>query len=166
MGRLCFPDAVQIVDFYNALEHTGEVVETLLGRKEHPEDKARLRRWAKRLLRNGVSGLITQSRQEARQRRSTAAVEEALGYFVNSVPRMQYVMFRAQGLFIDSGVIEAGCKTLIGSRRKQSGMFWSVPGGENILAFRCIHASRRLEAFWKTRFDQHAARNDALPLAA
>lgn len=166
MGRLCFKDALQIVDFYHALEHAGEVVEALLGTKEHPEYKARLRRWAKRLLRNGVSGLITQSRQEARPRGRTATVEEALRYFVNNVPRMQYGTFRAQRLFIGSGVIEAGCKTLIGSRCKQSGMFWSVSGAENILAFRCIHASRRLEAFWKTRLDQHAARNDALPLAA
>jgi hypothetical protein len=166
MGRRCFQDALQIVDFYHAMEHAGEVLEALLGSKEHPDHKPRLRRWAKRLLRNGVSGLIAQSRQEARQHGRTAVVEAALGYFVNNVPRMQYGTFRAQGLFIGSGVIEAGCKTLIGSRCKQSGMFWSVPGAENILALRCIYASRRLDAFWKTRLDQHAARNDALPLAA
>jgi hypothetical protein len=41
-----------------------------------------------------------------------------------------------------------------------------LTGAENILAFRCIHASRRLESFWKYRLDHHAARNDALPLAA
>ena len=166
MGRLCFKDALQIVDFYHALEHAGDVLEALLGSKEHPEYKARLRRWAKRLLRNGVSGLIRESRQEACQSRRRVAVEEALRYFVNNVPRMQYGTFRAQGLFIGSGVIEAGCKTLIGSRCKRSGMFWSVPGAENILAFRCIEASRRLDTFWKTRLDEHAARNDALPLAA
>lgn len=166
MGRLCFPDALQIVDFFHAMEHAAEVLEALLGSKEHPDYKPRLRRWAKRLLRNGVSGLITQSHQEARQHGRAEAVEATLGYFLNNVPRMQYGTFRAQGLFIGSGVIEAGCKTLIGSRCKQSGMFWSVAGVENILAFRCIHASQRLDTFWKTRLNQHAARNDALPLAA
>ena len=166
MGRLCFKDALQIVDFYHALEHAGDVLEALLGSKEHPAYKARLRRWAKRLLRNGVSGLIRESRQEACQSRRRVAVEEALRYFVNNVPRMQYGTFRAQGLFIGSGVIEAGCKTLIGSRCKQSGMFWSVAGVENILAFRCIHASRRLDAFWKFRLNKHASLNDGLPLAA
>jgi hypothetical protein len=45
-------------------------------------------------------------------------------------------------------------------------MFWSVPGAERILALRCIHASRRLDSFWKSRLNQHAARNDSLPLAA
>ena len=63
-------------------------------------------------------------------------------------------------------IIEAGCKTVIGSRCKQSGMFWSVQGAENILALRCVHSSRRLELFWKFRLNHHAARNDALPLAA
>ena len=79
---------------------------------------------------------------------------------------MQYGDFRAQGFFIGSGVIEAGCKTVIGARCKQSGMFWSEDGAQNILALRCIHASHRLDQFWKYRLNNQAARNDALPLAA
>jgi len=44
-------------------------------------------------------------------------------------------------------------------------MFWSKSGAENILALRCIHASRRLDEFWKHRLNDHAARNDSLKLA-
>jgi len=62
-------------------------------------------------------------------------------------------------------VVEAGCKTIIGDRCKQSGMLWSESGAENILALRCIH-SRRLEDLWKYGLNQHAAHNDTLPLAA
>jgi hypothetical protein len=79
---------------------------------------------------------------------------------------MQYGTFRSRGFFIGSGVIEAGCKTIIGARCKQSGMFWGVPGAENILALRCISASSRLGDFWKARLNTHAARNDCLALAA
>ncbi len=93
-------------------------------------------------------------------------MEKELGYFVNNVARMQYGSFRRQGFFIGSGVIEAGCKTVIGSRCKQSGMFWGEPGVENILALRCIHSSRRLDDFWKERLNTHAARNDCLALEA
>ena len=53
---------------------------------------------------------------------------------------MQYGTFREAGDLIGSGVVEAGCKTVIGGRCKQSGMFWSKSGAENILAFRCIHS--------------------------
>ncbi len=166
MGQLCFQGAVQIVDFYHAMDHGGQVLQALLGGKEHPEYKPRFRRWAKRLLKDGVQKLIDLSRQEAVSMGRSAAVEEKLGYFVRNVARMQYGTFRKQGFFIGSGVIEAGCKTVIGARCKQSGMFWGVPGARNVLALRCIHASRRLDEYWKVRLDQHAARNDALPLAA
>jgi hypothetical protein len=165
MGRKCFKDSVQIVDFYHALEHAGKVLEALLG-KTHPEYKKRLPRWARRLLKNSVESLIQQTRQECAGQPQAVAVEEALGYFVRNVSRMQYGTFRAAGYFIGSGVVEAGCKTVIGGRCKQSGMFWSKPGAEKILALRCIHSSRRLEDFWKFRLNQHAARNDTLALAA
>ena len=166
MGHLNFRDALQIVDFYHGLEHGGDVLEALLGSKEHPEYKTRRGRWVKRLLRNGVQNLIKETRQECAGKPQAQAVGEELGYFVNNVERMQYGTFRRQGFFIGSGVIEAGCKTLIGSRCKQSGMFWGKRGAENILALRCIHSSRRLQEFWKHRLNAQAAQNDALPLAA
>jgi len=166
MGRDCFGTAIQIVDFYHALEHAGKVLLALLGSKEHPDYKRRLRRWAKQLLKDQVEKLIAQMRLECAGKPQAETVEKQLGYFVNNVARMQYGSFRRQGFFIGSGVVEAGCKTIIGSRCKQSGMFWGEPGAENILALRCIHASRRLDQFWKERLNNHVARNDSLPIAA
>ncbi len=52
------------------------------------------------------------------------------------------------------------------SRTDPLPMFWSVRGVGNILAFRCIHASRRIDNLWKYRLNEHAALNDPLPLAA
>jgi hypothetical protein len=166
MGRLCFPTALQIVDFYHAMEHARKVLQALLGSKDHPDFKKRLGRWARQLLRDKVEHLIAAARKECAGTARAEAVEKELGYFVHNVPRMQYGTFRSRGFFIGSGVIEAGCKTIIGARCKQSGMFWGVPGAENILAFRCLRASRRLDNFWKTRLNTHAARNDCLALAA
>ena len=166
MGRLCFANAIQIVDFYHALEHAGRVLVALLGRKDHPDYKRRLGSWARRLLKDQVAKLIAQARQECAGQANAQAVEKELGYFVNNVARMQYGTFRRRGFFIGSGVIEAGCKTVIGSRCKQSGMFWGEPGVQNVLALRCIQASRRLDGFWKERLNNHAARNDRLALAA
>ena len=165
MGRQCFKDCVQIVDFFHALEHAGHVLEALIG-KTHPDYKKRLRRWAQRLLKDKVQALIKETRQQCTGKPQAEAVERALGYFVRNVSRMQYGTFRTAGYFIGSGVVEAGCKTVIGGRCKQSGMFWSESGAENILALRCIHSSRRLEDFWKYRLNKQAAGNDALPLAA
>ena len=166
MGRLCFSNAIQIVDYYHALEHAGEVLEALLGTKDHSDYKTRHSTWAKGLLKDKVRKLIAQTRQECRGKSNASLVEKKLGYFINNAERMQYGRFRRQGFFIGSGVIEAECKTIIGSRCKQSGMFRGESGAENILALRCIHSSRRLNEFWRARLNHHAARNDPLALAA
>jgi len=63
----------------------------------------------------------------------------------------QYPKFRDQGFFVGSGVIEAGCKTIIGSRCKQSGMFWTVRGANSILALRCRQFNGRFEDYWAER---------------
>ncbi len=164
MGRDCFRDAVQIVDFYHGLEHAGLVLEALMG-KNHPDFKNQLHRWARRLLKDKVKSLIAQTRQAAEGTPRAAAVEEALGYFERNVARMQYGTFRKNGWFIGSGVVEAGCKTVIGARCKQSGMFWSKPGAENVLALRCIQSGQQLDTYWKHRLNQHAKRNDSLALS-
>ena len=110
-------------------------------RKEHPDYKPRRGHWVRRLLKDQVEQLIEQTRKECAGKAQAQAVEKELGYFVNNVERMQYGTFRRRGFFIGSGVVEAGCKTVIGARCKQSGMFWGRPGAENILALRCIHAA-------------------------
>jgi len=165
LGHQNFKGCVQIVDFYHALQHAGDVLSALIG-KEHPDYKVRQSLWAKRLLKDEVQMLIQETRQECASKPQADKVEQELGYFARNVPRMQYGTFRAKGYFIGSGVVEAGCKTVIGGRCKQSGMFWSESGAENILALRCLHSSRRLEEFWKHRLNERAALNDTLPLAA
>ena len=57
-------------------------------------------------------------------------------YFETNKLRMCYKYFRARG-FLGSGVVEAGCKTVIGHRLKQSGMRWTVAGANAIIALRC-----------------------------
>ena len=72
-------------------------------------------------------------------------------YFDRNKERMRYPAFRAQGIFAGSGVIEAGCKTVIASRLKRSGMFWTVRGANAIIALRCSLLSRRFEDYWESR---------------
>lgn len=164
-GLINFPGCLQIVDFYHAMEHLREVLEALLG-KGHPEFKRRHGQWTRLLLKDGVQKMIGQARAQSQGRSTEAAVTKALNYFEHNIQRMQYGTFRKSGYFIGSGVVEAGCKAVIGARCKQSGMFWSEAGAENVLALRCIERSRQWENFWKSRANDHAARNNALALAA
>jgi hypothetical protein len=76
-------------------------------------------------------------------------LDTALGYFQANAPRMRYKHFRSCGLSAGSGVVEAGCKAVIGQRLKLSGMHWSVPGAAGILTLRCHKASGRREEIWQ-----------------
>jgi hypothetical protein len=83
--------------------------------------------------------------------------EKELGYFLNNAPRMRYHWFRDRGLFVGSGVVEAGCKSVIGQRLKQSGMHWTVAGADSIIALRCAEASSQWEAICNHRHNQTGA---------
>ena len=64
---------------------------------------------------------------------------------------MSYATYRSQGLFIGSGVVEAGCKTVVGKRLKNSGMFWSLMGAQNILDLRTVLLSNPFDDLWLSR---------------
>jgi hypothetical protein len=160
-GALNFPGSLQIVDFYHAMEHLKQLQEALWG-KETPAFKKHYKQGRKLLLKNGVQKIIDQAEALNQGESMREPVVKALNYFKHNVKRMQYGTFRKNGYFIGSGVIEAGCKSVIGARCKQSGMFWTQRGAENILALRCIEKSGQWDNFWKNRANVHAARNDAL----
>jgi hypothetical protein len=71
--------------------------------------------------------------------------------FENNAPQMRYAEYREKKFFVGSGVVEAGCRTVIGERLKQSGMRWSVRGANAIIALRCCILSGRFEDFWASR---------------
>jgi hypothetical protein len=155
LAALHFPGAVQIVDLYHARQHLWE-----LARKLHPNDEISQKAWIKvhqkRLLDKGkieklVAAILSiqSTNPEVAEKIRTEA-----DYFETNTERMRYPKFRRQHLFVGSGVIEAGCKTVIGSRLKQSGMFWTVRGANAILALRCCHLNGRFEDYWEAR---HAA---------
>jgi hypothetical protein len=48
-----------------------------------------------------------------------------------------------------TGVVEAGCEVVIGTRLKRAGMHWSVKGANAIIALRCSKLSGRFEDFWE-----------------
>ena len=72
-------------------------------------------------------------------------------YFERNAARMRYPKFRRQHLFVGSGVIEAGCKTVVASRLKRSGMFWTVRGANAIMALRCAYLNGGFEDYWESR---------------
>jgi hypothetical protein len=147
-----FPGAIQIVDLYHARQHLWKLV-----RKLYPNQQAEQERWMilhqDELLDEGkIEDLVASLRSlDSSHPELAEEIRMEADYFEKHTERMRYPKFRAQHLFVGSGVIEAGCKTVIGARCKQSGMFWTVRGANAILALRCCHLNGRFEDYWGTR---------------
>lgn len=147
-----FPGAIQIVDLYHARQHLWD-----LSTKLFANDERACNRWMARALdrleRGQIEKLVKILRdlQPANLELAKTIRNEA-EYFQRNAERMRYPACRAQGLFVGSGVVEAGCKTVIGTRLKQSGMFWTVRGANAIIALRCCRLSGRFEDYWEDRY--------------
>jgi hypothetical protein len=147
-----FPGAVQIVDLYHARQHLWE-----LARRLHPNDAGNQKAWMKlhqrRLLDKGKIEKLVEALRSivSTDPEVVEKIRIEADYFGTNAKRMRYPKFRRQHLFVGSGVIEAGCKTVIGSRLKQSGMFWTVRGANAIIALRCCHLNGRFEDYWESR---------------
>jgi hypothetical protein len=152
LADLHLPGAIQIVDLYHARQHLWDVA-----RKLYPNDEVHQKAWMKihrkRLLDKGKIEKLVLALQSIAS--TNPEVVEKLrieaDYFEKNAERMRYPKFRRQHLFVGSGVIEAGCKTVIGSRLKRSGMFWTVRGANAIIALKCCHLNARFEDYWEAR---------------
>jgi len=146
-----FPGAIQIVDLSHARQHLWD-----LARKLYPHDEARQKRWIMRqqdrLDEGQIEKLVASLRSiDTPHAELAETIRIEADYFEKNANRMRYPEFRRQHLFVGTGVMEAGCKTVIGSRLKQSGMFWTVRGANAIIALRCCCLSRRFEDYWEAR---------------
>jgi hypothetical protein len=152
LAALHFPDAIHIVDLYHARQHLWE-----LARRLYPNDEGKQRAWMqahqKRLLDKGKIEKLVGALRSIKPNNLEVAekIRTEADYFERNAERMRYPRFRRQHLFVGSGVIEAGCKTVVASRLKRSGMFWTVRGANAILALRCSLLNARFEDYWESR---------------
>jgi hypothetical protein len=151
LARVNFPTAICILDYYHACEHLTLLSQALYG-EGSPLAKRRFRQWRKALLKDKIEQIIARAKLDLPARaQSRTLAKKQIGYFQRNTSRMRYQTFRQAGYFIGSGVVEAGCKTVVGQRLKQSGMLWSRKGASHLLAVRCALLSGWFESFWKHR---------------
>jgi len=148
-----FPEATQIVDLFHAREHLHELGRMLAFMTGGSASQWLADRTAE-LDAGDIGALAAAARVFPLAGVKATERDKALAYFETNAPRMRYSHFRTCGLFVGSGVVEAGCKSVIGQRLKLSGMHWSVPGATGILALRCQQASGRWEEIWQQPHNQ------------
>ena len=125
IARTCFPQAVLILDYYHASEHVGDLARAIYDDAGAAQNWSL--RWRSLIYDSQLDELLSEARAAAGPE-PAEAVQRELDYLERNRARMDYRHYREQGWFIGSGVVEAGCKRVIGQRLKQSGMFWRQGG--------------------------------------
>lgn len=147
-----FPGAIQIVDEYHAREHVWNVARAAFAAEPDVRDA-----WATRvieLLGNGqvqeVIAAIEKLPALIPEPGKTKSVQETeAAYFRHNAHRMQYPVFRVQGMHLGSGIAEAACKTVVSTRAKKSGMRWLPHGLATVLAVRSALLSSLFDRRWQ-----------------
>ena len=144
-----FPQATQILDRFHAKEHLSKVGKAIYGESTEgaPWIQARYDELDEGRLKSLVQALHGHAGQYKEAR-------ECTHYIWNNRRRMRYPKFHKKGFCTSTGVVEAGCKVVIGTRLKRAGMHWTVKGANTIIALRCSKLSGRFEDFWERRSDQ------------
>ena len=131
---LC-PTAISVVDFFHAAEHLDDVIGVL--RFHSTEKREAFYKQCRSLLEYGdIEQLIIQICNKTNPS-NKEKVNKMLAYFERNASRMRYGLFKAAGLFIGSGVIEAACKTIVAKRLKNAGSHWSKKNANDVIALRC-----------------------------
>jgi len=148
-----FPDAVQIVDRFHVKQHLSDVAKSIYGPGSDPGGQ-----WARarhdELDAGEIEAVLNALRVHAP---NDDEARKCVDYVDGNRARMDYAVFRRAGLCTSTGVVEAGCKTVIGVRCKRAGMHWTVAGADAIIALRCCKLSGRFEDFWERRAQRRLA---------
>ncbi len=147
-----FPQATQILDRFHAKEHLSQVGKVFYG--DSPEAQPWIQARYDELDEGRLKSLVEALHGHADQYK---AARDCIGYIWKHRHRMRYPKFEQQGFCTSTGVVEAGCEVVVGTRLKRAGMHWTVKGANAIIALRCCKLSRRFEDFLERRSDQRKA---------
>jgi hypothetical protein len=134
-----FPYALTGVDLYHSIGHVNDMVDCIQFRGRFGSDtKKALKKDCIELLRCGkIQDMLDRVEVMSCKDGKEKKFETEKGYFRSNMDRMNYGAFTVSGIFVGSGVIEAGCKVIIGNRMKHAGMHWSKDHAEKMIALRC-----------------------------
>ena len=134
-----FPYALTGIDLYHSLERMSAMVDLLqfklwdgLKQKKAFKDRCEM------LLRSGkIKDMLSLIEKKTCKKGKENDLNSAMSYFSSNTERMNYGLFTACGIFVGSGVVEAGCKVIVGNRMKKAGMHWTKGYAEKMISLRC-----------------------------
>ena len=145
-----YPEAIQILDWYHAVDHLWATANTLWGETQ----KRKSREWVeslKELLWKGKTDEVLDTIREQALRRKTnqTPLWELHTYLSNNKEFMHYPEYREKGYYIGSGAIESANKYIVANRMKMAGMRWSIDKANSLLWLRCKYFEDQWDSTWE-----------------
>ena len=136
----------RILDFCHAAEHLADLCKLLDGEGSE-RYRERFRRWRAQLGASGPGQLLTEIQQERDAAVGSAKrddIQAEINYFEANRQRMNYPLYRDDGLPIGSGAVQSACKN-VAARMKRSGTTWTLSGAKHLLQLRVSMMSSRFD---------------------
>ena len=152
-----FPEAIQIVDWYHAVEYIAPVASAVFG-ENTPESQVWREQVRSDLWEGRFQEVLTAFEEWFGHSKAGPLARKAWTYYTNNRERMRYPEYRAKGLRIGSGTVESGCKQIGTQRLKVAGARWGVDGARKVAKARA--------ALLSAQWDTITARMGCLPRAA
>ncbi len=136
-----YPQAVQILDWYHAIEHLNEFAKSYfkdekLRKKWVEEQKEQLHQSQTDKVLKAISELACTTKDNKEAQR------QLLQYYQTNKCRMNYKAYTEMGTgTFSSGPIESAHREVIQKRMKLSGQMWTKKGAQNMLTLRSTHLS-------------------------
>jgi hypothetical protein len=131
-----YPKSTQILDFYHCKEHLFAFAKTYCHKDENSAKK-----WVDTcidtLMDKKVEELLTTIIQlPCSQKQVEREKEKLFNYLQNNQKRINYGLYKEQGLLFGSGAIESANRNIIQKRMKLSGQRWTLSGAQQMLNLR------------------------------
>jgi hypothetical protein len=152
-----FAHAVQIVDWYHAVEYLAPIAHAALG-EDSPEAKQWLKAVRTDLWNGHIHQVIAACREMEDHPQAKELARKAITYYTNNAKRMDYARFRSAGYQIGSGTVESGCKQIATQRLKRAGARWTEKGAR--------YTAKARAAWLSGQWDRLETLNSQLFLAA
>ena len=136
-----YPNSTQILDLYHCKEHLYAFAKIY-----YPKDEHQSRKWVEScielLMNKKVSELLTTiSELSCSQKQLEKEKQKLVTYLQNNEKRINYGLYKEQGLLFGSGAIESANRDIIQKRMKLSGQRWTLSGAQQMLNLRVCYKS-------------------------
>jgi len=145
----------QVLDYTHAQQSLGEIFGTLV-----KTGKCDILKQAKDYLWQGeIDKIKTLIAENLKGQAKTKGLKKWKSYFDGNRHRMQYKMFKENGIPCGSGYVESAIRRVINMRLKSCGTFWLAETAELFLFLRCQLISGRWNIFFKNLLKRNTAQS-------